>query len=231
VDLLKGKVKEEAKQEIQSYLVECFKSMPVINELSTGEFPKERVQEIALLHFAETKTFTNIKNPARLYICPHGARHAKQYFTYLYAEEQGNFKEGMHHADLFKPVCYDLGISDKQLDSIYNNYSKNWLHLFHEKPSYEIMIRELGVSVAWESLTPFFGDTLIDSLGKNYKISEEGLKYFKIHYKVDEVHSARAQETLARYCSTPDLMKRAKKGIRSSLIDDLHLVNRYGSIL
>lgn len=224
-------VNTEIRDEIQSYLADCYNQMPIVNELVSNTLSRERIREIVMLHYAETKTFTNVKNPARLYLCPHEARHAKKYFCYLYEEEQGNFQEGMNHADLFKPVCYGFGLTDEQLENCYSIYSRSWLYLFHEKPSTEIMVRELGVSVAWESLTPFFGDKLINSLRDNYGLSPEALKYFKVHHVVDQAHSVRAVDTLTYYCTTPELMKIAKKAIRTALIDELHLLRPYGSIL
>ena len=223
--------KSAAKAELEASLADCYNRMPIVNDLCSNTIPHEQLREIAMLHYAETKTFINIKNPARMYLCPHEATQAKRYFCYLYEEEQGKFREGMNHADLFKPVCYGLGLTDNQLELCYQKYSKSWLHLFHEKPSIETMIRELGVSVAWESLTPFFGVKLIDSLRDNYQLSSESLKYFTIHYQVDQAHSAYAIDTLAQYCSSDRLMHIAKGAIQSALIDDLHLLQPYGSIL
>lgn len=223
--------KKEAKSAIKAFLADCYKQMPLLNELCEGSISHEDLREIALLHYAETKTFTNIKNPARLYLCPHEARHAKRYFCYLYEEEQGGFQEGMNHADLFKPVCYHLGISDEQMEECYRKYAKSWMFLFHDTPSMETMVRELGASVAWETLTPFFGDRLLSSLSDNYNLPANALRYFTVHYKVDQAHSARALDTLARYSSTEPLMRIAKASIKSVLIDDLHLLRPYGTIL
>jgi len=213
--------------EISSYLEKCFNEMPLLNDLCSGNITRDELKQIAMLHYAETKTFTDIKNPARLYLCPHDATVAKKYFCYLYREEQGNFKEGMNHADLFKPVCFDLGLTEEEIESCYEKYSKTFLYLFHEKPSMEVMVRELGISVAWESLTPFFGKRLIGSLKDNYQLSEQAMKYFTIHHSVDQAHSIQAITTLAHYCVDEKLLAIAKKGIRSALVDDLHLQRPY----
>jgi len=219
---------EKIVEEINEYLADCFNKMPLLNDICDRTITKEQLKEIAMLHYAETKTFINVKNPARLYLCPHEATVAKKYFCYLYREEQGNFKEGKNHADLLKPVCFDLGLTEKEIEDCYERYKKSFLYLFHEKPSMEIMIRELGISVAWESLTPFFGARLIDSLREHYKLSEKGMEYFTVHHLVDQAHSKQAVKTLAHYCTTHELMKIAKQGIKSALIDDLHLVRPYG---
>lgn len=214
-------------ENITSYLAKCFNEMPLLNDLCSGSISKEELKQIAMLQYAETKTFTDIKNPARLYLCPHEATLAKKYFCYLYREEQGNFKEGMNHADLFKPVCFDLGLTEKQIEDCYDKYSRTFLYLFHEKPSMEVMVRELGISVAWESLTPYFGKGLIDSLKENYHLSDAAMKYFTIHHSVDQAHSKHAIKTLAHYCIDERMLSIAKQGIKSALIDDLHLLRPY----
>ena len=94
-------------KEIVEYLEICYANMPILNQICEGKLTKKELKQIALLHYAETKTFTNFKNLARIYLCPHEATKAKKYFCYLYREEQGNFEEGMNHADLLKPVCLE----------------------------------------------------------------------------------------------------------------------------
>ena len=214
-------------EEIQSYLSQCFDRMPLLNEICEGTVTTNDMKQIAMLHYAETKTFTNIKNPARLYLCPHDATVAKKYFCYLYREEQGNFKEGMNHADLLKPVCLDLGLTELEIEACFEKYSKGFLYLFHEKPSYEVLLRELGISVAWESLTPYFGERLLSSLKENYKLSPEAMKYFTVHHAVDQAHSKQAVKTLAHYCTNDERLEIAKSGIESALISDLHLIRPY----
>ena len=106
-------IDNSVRDEITDHLAKCLDRMPILNELCDRSFPQEKITQVALLHYAETKTFVNIKNPARLYLCPHEANEAKKYFCYLYREEQGNFKPGENHADLLKPVCYDVGLTDE----------------------------------------------------------------------------------------------------------------------
>ncbi len=213
--------------QINAYLSECFENMPVLPDLISGSLGTDDLRQIALLHYAETKTFINLKNPARMYLCPHDAVEAKKYFCFLYREEQGGFVFGKNHADLMKPLCYELGLTDDNLEYCYEKYRRSFFYLFHETPSYEVMIRELGISVAWESLTPYFGERLIAPLREKYNFSEKAMRYFTTHHTVDQAHSKQAVKTLAKYCTDDASFEIAKRGIRSALIDDLHLTQPY----
>lgn len=217
--------------EINSYLSQCFEQMPVVEDIAAGNVSISELKKYALLHYAEIKTFINIKIPARMYLCPHGARYAKHYFCYLYEEEQGHFRESENHADLFEPVCLELGLTKEEMDTSYNRYHKVWLHLFNKDNNYENMVHELAISVAWESFTPHFGSQMIEGLEEHYGLSKDAIRYFNVHKGVDEAHSARAADTLSRYCTSENLKSIAKRAIRKTLIDRLHLKDPYGTVL
>ncbi|MCB0279432.1 MAG: iron-containing redox enzyme family protein [Calditrichaeota bacterium] len=204
-------------KEIAEYAEVCYKQIDAINSVLSGEISKENLRNIAKRHYAEIRTFLDIKIPERMRLCPPNAYSAKQYFWYLYREEQGFFKPGENHAELFLPACYALGLSDEELEKEYQAYWPHYKYMFNLTPSTDVFIRELAISTAWESFSPIVGPHLIKAL-KKYDIGDDGLKYFTLHYEVDQRHGNQAYKTLSDYVINTDLQSIAMDAISDSML-------------
>jgi len=212
------------KTELNTFLSDRFEQMPIVPDICRGSLSKKQLKKVALLHYGETKTFLNFKIPARMLLCLHDAFIAKKYFWLLYREEQGDFKQNENHADFLRVGCNELGITDSQLEQCYKQYKERFYYMLFRQPSIETMVFELAVSVAWESFLPYFGSRLTSALREHYSLSEASMKYFDIHYKVDQAHSEQAINTLLYYCKSETLSDIAKKAIHTTLVSDCHLV-------
>lgn len=208
---------------VQQHLEDCFSSMSVINHLLSGRMEKEALKKMAKRHYAEIRSFTDIKLPARMYLCPHDAWMAKKYFSTIYVEEQGNFNPQEHHANLFKPVCYALGLTDTDLEAEYDFYCARYHKMWLTAPSSSAMIRELAISLAWESFIGYFGKKITSILKEKYQLEETDLKYFDIHFNADNHHSQIALETLVYYTKSPELEKIAIDAITETLVTEIYL--------
>ena len=142
---------------LRTILESSLRSMEVIPKMIAGSLSRETLQHVALNHYAETRSFIDVQLPARMHICPHNAMSAKKYFHYLYLEEQGFFGKEPNHAELFFPVCEDLGLTRAELESYYKKYEEYYFHLFRKEPTVENLVEQLAISYAWESVAPFFG--------------------------------------------------------------------------
>jgi len=205
-------------KEIKDHTEECYKQIDVINAILAGELNMQEMRKIAKRHYAEIRTFLDVKIPERMRLCPSHAHAAKQYFWYLYREEHGFFKPGEDHADLFKPLCYSLGLSDQELEEEFNSYWPHYKYLFELTPSIEVLVQELAISAAWESFSPVVAPMIISALEK-YGITD-GFEYFTLHYEVDKRHGDQAYKTLNEYVTSADLQKIAMEAISKSLVED-----------
>ena len=207
--------------EIKEYAEECYRKIEAVNALLAGELSVEQLKKMAKRHYAEIRTFLDVKIPERMRLCPPHAYSAKQYFWYLYREEHGFFKPGENHAELFKPVCYALGLSDKDLEEEYEAYWPQYKYLFDLTPSLEVLVKELAISAAWESFSPIMGPELMAAL-KKYSIPDE-LGYFSLHFEVDQRHGEQAYKTLNEYVTRPDLQAIAMDAITKDLVENNYL--------
>lgn len=208
---------------IRDHLQKAFNSSALLHDLSRGTLPRDRLPQLALAHHAEIRTFINIKLPARLYLCPDDAMVARRYFWHLYEEENQHFGSGGNHADLFLPVCYELGLTDAELTDFYAGYSRPWLSLFQDEPSRDNIVRELAISYAWESVSPHFGPALVENARHHYGFSEEALRYFRLHSDVDAEHMKDAETALLTYCTSAHELAIASSAIWGTIVTNLYL--------
>ena len=216
----------DIKARIASHLQKTYENAPVLRSLAAGEVDKAALKLLALNHYSETKAFLDVTLPARLYLCPHEAMSAKRYFWHLYGEEQGNFHFEQNHAEMFKPVCHELGIPDEELDGYYQRYLPLVKALLLRTPSIETMVEQLAVSLSWEGLTPHFGKQLLTTLPRVHAFSEKAMYYFKEHLSADEEHSAAALSTLVEYCTDERYIQIAMTAITTTLVTGNYLTRR-----
>ena len=204
---------------IQEHINNCYQRMPLVNAVLSGSLPKDVLRRHAKRHHAEIRTFIDFKLPERMRLCPTEAITAKKYFSELYIAEQGNFIPGQNHADMFKPVCYKLSISDDELEEEYQSYWPRYRSMLVEHPSYEILVRELSISCAWESLLAKIGGSLIASLKNIYGFTGKDLIYFSSHSEVDQQHSEEACKILQSYISDDHLEQLSLSAITDTLLE------------
>lgn len=209
--------------DIQQHTNDCYRKMRIINAMLEGALTHQELVKYAKRHYAEVRTFIDLKLPSRLRICPHNANSAKRFFWDIYYEEQGNFEEGKNHADLFKPVCHKLGITDEELELEFNNYYPNYNFMLTIPPSYPALVRELAISYAWESLLTKLGDKMVHSLKNDYGFEAGDILYFTVHTNVDQEHSQHALNILTEYVTNRTLEHVAFEAITDSLIHNSYL--------
>jgi Iron-containing redox enzyme len=203
---------------IREHVNECCRGVALVNAIAAGSLPPQELVRCARRHYAEVRTFIELKLPERLRLCPTRAYSAKRFFWEIYREEQGDFLAGRDHAELFKPVCHKLGISDDELEAEFNSYWPHYCWMLAAEPSYPVMIKELAVSYAWESFIINIGPGLTAALRGHYGFTDRELLYFKLHSGVDEGHSAAALDTLSEYVTDGSLEGLAREAITDSLI-------------
>ena len=204
---------------IQEHINNCYQRIPLVNAMLSGSLPKNVLRRHAKRHHAEIRTFIDFKLPERMRLCPTEAIAAKKYFSELYIAEQGNFIPGQNHADMFKPVCYKLSISDNELVEEYQSYWPRYRSMLVEYPSYEILVRELSISCAWESLLASLGGSLIASLRTTYGFTDKDLIYFCSHSEVDKQHSDNACKILQSYITDEHLEQLSLTAITDTLLE------------
>ncbi len=203
---------------IREHVSACCREVALVNSIASGALPPGELVGCARRHYAEVRTFIELKLPERLRLCPPHAYSAKRFFWEIYREEHGDFVDGRNHAELFKPVCHKLGISDDELEAEFNSYWPHYRWMLAAEPSHQIMVRELAVSYAWESFIINLGPGLTAALRSHYGFTDRELLYFKLHSSVDDEHSAAALDTLSEYVTDERLEGWATEAITDSLL-------------
>lgn len=215
---------ESLRTELRAKLESCYERLPLMQRLAQGELEGEELHLLLLNHYCDARAFIDIKLPARMYLCPRGATNGRRYFWHLYEEENGNFGETPDHAEMFRAVCRDIGISDERLDAYYERYAKIWTPMFQREPSYEAMVKELAISFAWESITPKYGGRFLPTFRDIYGVSEEGMRFFSLHNSVDEEHAQFAEDVVVEYAAgSAELSAIAIDAVEEALVGNLYL--------
>lgn len=208
--------------DLTDYVDQCVSDAPVLKDLGHRELNLDETKQLARRHYAEIRTFIDLKLPARMRLCPHDAYRAKKFFWSIYREEQGDFKPGRSHAEVFKLFCAGVGLSDAELYAEYSGYWPNYQYLLDEPPSLEALVRELAVSYAWESIILRIAGPLtrtLNTIATTHRLTAEQLSYFPDHIEVDQEHGALALEVLNHYASTEALQELSLTAIRKTLVE------------
>jgi len=203
---------------------ETLPTAPILSDVLAGRLEQQDIVFIAVRHYAEIRTFIDIKLPSRMRLCPLEAASAKKFFAHVYCEEQGDFVAGADHASLFERFCIALDIGRDVLESEFQRYWPNYQNLLNESPSRRVVLRELAISYAWESVAPRIAGPLTKSvaavvdqmkLAGTYRDAAE--EYFAEHIEIDESHGKEALEALLDYVDTDEDMEFAGEHIRRTL--------------
>lgn len=198
---------------------------PVLSTLGEVASPDD-MRILAKRHYAEVRTFIDLKLPSRMRLCSVGAADAKRFFAHVYAEEQGQFAPGKDHATLFETFCLAIGLGRDELEAEYQGYWPNFADLLVEEPGNGPMLRELAISFAWESMAPHLAGSLqrlLVSVRQVFDMSDEDIaslaEYFPLHVNLDEKHSNEALGALLCYVNDDSALEAACHAIRVSLVD------------
>lgn len=209
---------------LRDKLESCNERLPLMRRLADGELERHELHQMLTNHYCDARAFIDIKLPARMYLCPRDAVNGRRYFWHLYEEENGNFGVTPDHAELFRVVCRDVGITDAHLDAYYEVYEKIWLPMFQQRPSYEAMVKELAISFAWENVTPKYGDRLVTTFREVYEVSDEAMRFFSLHNEVDGEHSQYAENVVVEYAAGSEVLEQvALDAVEEALVGDLYL--------
>jgi pyrroloquinoline quinone (PQQ) biosynthesis protein C len=212
---------------LRDKLASCYERLPLMQRLADGLLDRDELHQLVINHYCDARAFIDIKLPARMYLCPRDAANGRRYFWHLYEEENGNFGRTPDHAEMFRIVCRDVGVSDERLDTYYELYRKIWLPMFRIEPSYAAMVKELAISFAWENITPKYGDRFVTTFRDRYGVSEQGMRFFSLHNDVDDEHSQHAEDVVVEYASTsPELARIALDAVEEALVGNLYLAWR-----
>jgi pyrroloquinoline quinone (PQQ) biosynthesis protein C len=207
---------------LEEWVDQCTADAPVLSDFGTDVISDEVLRRWTLRHYAEVRTFIDLKLPERLRICPHDAYVAKKFFWHIYEEEQGDFVEGQNHAQMFAKFARAIGITDRDLEAEYLAYRVNFEYMREAEQSLENVVAELAISYAWESAINRIATTLTASLGdvrERFSLSDEDIEYFTAHITLDQDHARLALQTLEHYLTSPILEDIARAAIRDSLIE------------
>jgi len=207
--------------ELSSFVDTCMAEAPVLSEFGAMEPSITLAANLAKRHYAEVRTFTDLKLPCRMRICPHDAHLAKKFFWEIYQEEQGGFEPGKNHAEVFRAFCLDVGLTEEILEDEYQGYWPNYAYLLTEPPSMTALVRELAVSYAWESAIARVApqlQKLLDSVLQELGREDVDVRYFDEHVVLDVHHAEMAADVLVAYAVTEDLRDVAKASIRDTLV-------------
>ena len=210
---------------IQAHTESCYQKMRIVKKFESGNISRKELQKYLCRHYAEIRTFIDLKLPERFRICPRGAYSAKQYFWTLLKEEQGNFELGQDHAELFKPACYALGITEEELEKEYKQYVSSFNYLRETEPSLFALVQELATSYAWESFITKAGSNIMLMLKNKFAFDKKAMSYFDVHLEADSEHSDYSAKILSEYVTDESLLKTAVEAITQTLIDKNYLDN------
>jgi pyrroloquinoline quinone (PQQ) biosynthesis protein C len=194
---------------------------PILSRIVQGKLGPHEVQAVARRHYAEVRTFIDIKLPSRLRLCPHDESRAKSYFSSLYIEEQGNFVPGANHAHIMADFCISIGIESSALEREFEGYWPNYRSILLEPPSIGAMVRELAVSYTWESMIHRVAEPLrilVDRASSDYGLTEHQKRYFPGHLDADEDHQDLARDTLAFYSNNQTNRELIEASVRRTLL-------------
>ncbi|GAB6987908.1 iron-containing redox enzyme family protein [Nocardioides pyridinolyticus] len=209
--------------ELDVYIDELVQTeAPIIRDIANGTVDLRDLPFIARRHYAEVRTFIDVKLPSRLRICPFEDYRAKAYFSALYVEEQGEFQPGRNHAHLFATFCQAIGLTEQELVAEFEGYWPNYSYLLMAPPSESLVLNELAISYSWESMIRRIAEPLQQVLAKiagERSISDNDLEYFPGHIELDEEHEQMAREALANYATTDERRAFIIEATRRTLVE------------
>ena len=173
------------------------------SELRQGKLSNRRLQGFALQHY-----ITNVTLNKGFALCMVKYAHDPdlyKHFAYQYNEEQ-------YHPDLVKRFGLALGLKEDDFTEA--------IFIFECLSHTGAAIRGMlagppAENRTWalvnESMVCRYSEEFATYLPKNYKLTDEALEFFRVHWIADQDHTQRAAQVITRFANTPKEQDRVRQ--------------------
>jgi pyrroloquinoline quinone (PQQ) biosynthesis protein C len=173
------------------------------SELRQGTLAVRRLQGFALQHY-----ITNIALNKGFALCMVKYAHDAdlyKHFAYQYNEEQ-------YHPDLAKKFGLALGLAEED----FQNTTFIFECLSHTGAALRGMLTgSPAENRTWalvnESMVCRYSEEFATYLPKNYKLPDDALEFFKVHWIADQDHTQRAVKVIRDFANSPQEQKRVRE--------------------
>src|SRR5713226_2178423 len=173
------------------------------SELRQGTLSIRRLQGFALQHY-----ITNVALNKGFALCMVKYAHDSdlyKHFAYQYNEEQ-------YHPDLAKKFGLALGLTEEN----FQNTAFIFECLSHTGAALRGMLTgSPAENRTWalvnESMVCRYSEEFATYLPKNYKVPDDALEFFKVHWIADQDHTQRAAKVIRDFANSPQEQKRVRE--------------------
>ena len=170
------------------------------SELRDGTLSLRRLQGFALQHY-----ITNVALCKGFALCMVKYAHDAE----LYKHFSYQFNEEQYHPELTKKFGLALGLKPEDFEEV------NFIFecLAHTSTALRgMLVGAPAENRTWalvnESMVCRYSEEFATYLPKNYRIEDDALEFFKVHWVADQDHTQRAAQVIRRYATTPQEQKK-----------------------
>jgi pyrroloquinoline quinone (PQQ) biosynthesis protein C len=173
------------------------------SELRQGKLSDRRLKGFALQHY-----ITNVTLNKGFALCMVKYAHDPdlyKHFAYQYNEEQ-------YHPDLVKRFGLALGLTEEDFGEAIFIFEC----LSHTGAAIRGMLAGTPAeNRTWalvnESMVCRYSEEFATYLPKNYKLPDDALEFFRVHWVADQDHTQRAAQVITRFANTPKEQDRVRQ--------------------
>jgi pyrroloquinoline quinone (PQQ) biosynthesis protein C len=173
------------------------------SELRQGKLSDRRLKGFALQHY-----ITNVTLNKGFALCMVKYAHDPdlyKHFAYQYNEEQ-------YHPDLVKRFGLALGLTEEDFGEAIFIFEC----LSHTGAAIRGMLAgSPAENRTWalvnESMVCRYSEEFATYLPKNYKLPDDALEFFRVHWVADQDHTQRAAQVITRFANTPKEQDRVRQ--------------------
>ena len=173
------------------------------SELRQGKLSDRRLKGFALQHY-----ITNMTLNKGFALCMVKYAHDPdlyKHFAYQYNEEQ-------YHPDLVKRFGLALGLTEEDFGEAIFIFEC----LSHTGAAIRGMLAgSPAENRTWalvnESMVCRYSEEFATYLPKNYKLPDDALEFFRVHWVADQDHTQRAAQVITRFANTPKEQNRVRQ--------------------
>jgi pyrroloquinoline quinone (PQQ) biosynthesis protein C len=173
------------------------------SELRQGKLSDRRLKGFALQHY-----ITNVTLNKGFALCMVKYAHDPdlyKHFAYQYNEEQ-------YHPDLVKRFGLALGLTEEDFGEAMFIFEC----LSHTGAAIRGMLAgSPAENRTWalvnESMVCRYSEEFATYLPKNYKLPDDALEFFRVHWVADQDHTQRAAQVITRFANTPKEQDRVRQ--------------------
>jgi pyrroloquinoline quinone (PQQ) biosynthesis protein C len=179
------------------------------SELRGGKLSTRRLRGFALQHY-----ITNVTLNKGFALCMVKYAHDPElyrHFAYQYNEEQ-------YHPDLVKRFGLALGLKEEDFDEAIFIFEC----LSHTGAAIRGMLAgSPAENRTWalvnESMVCRYSEEFATYLPKNYKLPDDALEFFRVHWIADQDHTQRAAQVIMRFANTSKEQERVRQTARHAV--------------